>query len=53
MQHVHTRPKGRNDYSRMATEVATYPEQENPPQSWKTVENLKCLQVYALDMVYI
>jgi hypothetical protein len=28
-------------------------EQENPPQSWKTLEKLKSLQVYALDMAYI
>jgi hypothetical protein len=28
-------------------------EQENPPQSWKTLEKLKYLQVYALDMAYI
>jgi hypothetical protein len=28
-------------------------EQENPPQSWKTPEKLKYLQVYALDMAYI
>jgi hypothetical protein len=42
MLHVHTRPKGRNDY-----------EQENPPHSWKTLEKLKYLQVYALDMAYI
>jgi len=28
-------------------------EQENTPQIWKTLEKLKYLQVYALDMVYI
>jgi len=28
-------------------------EQENPPQRWKTLEKLKYLQVYALDMAYI
>jgi hypothetical protein len=28
-------------------------EQENPPQSWKPLEKLKYLQVYALDMPYI
>jgi len=28
-------------------------EQENPPQSRKTLEKLKYLQVFALDMAYI
>jgi hypothetical protein len=52
MPHVHTKLKGTITAERLWKWQLTK-EQENPPQSWKTLEKLKYLQVYALDIAYI